>query len=194
MNRKLDAQTLKSFTHPLRLKIYELLEDRGPQTATTLAVELGENTGATSYHLRELAKHGMIEIAEGVGKGKEKYWRVTPGGFMTGPPWEEKDPAAAAGAEVMLDSTLRRRGEELARWREEGASTPQEWIEASVLAHRVFRLTAPQMGEMTREVLAVLERYRLMSEDHVQRPAEGTERVVVHFDTFPVGVSAAPPA
>ena len=33
---------------------------RGPTTATALAPRLGLNTGATSYHLRQLAQHGFI--------------------------------------------------------------------------------------------------------------------------------------
>ncbi|GAA3148079.1 helix-turn-helix domain-containing protein [Nonomuraea salmonea] len=76
--RTLDANALKSFAHPLRLRIYELLDEHGPSTATRLAALLGQNTGATSYHLRELARHGMIEVVAGMGRGKEKYWRITP--------------------------------------------------------------------------------------------------------------------
>ena len=84
--RELDANALKSFAHPLRLRIYELLDEHGPSTATRLAGLLGQNTGATSYHLRELARHGMIETVPELGKGKEKYWRIVPGGFSYGDP------------------------------------------------------------------------------------------------------------
>ncbi|WP_233160762.1 winged helix-turn-helix domain-containing protein [Actinophytocola xanthii] len=49
---------------------------RGPASATTLAAELGVNTGATSYHLRELAKHGFVEEDPGLGHGKEQWERA----------------------------------------------------------------------------------------------------------------------
>jgi DNA-binding MarR family transcriptional regulator len=62
-----DPAVLKAFSHPLR---------RGPATATTLAAELGVNTGTTSYHLRELTKHGFVEENPGTGHGRERWWRA----------------------------------------------------------------------------------------------------------------------
>ncbi|MEV0584987.1 helix-turn-helix domain-containing protein [Nonomuraea sp. NPDC050310] len=185
--RKLTGAALKSFAHPLRLRIYELLEEHGPLTATKLAGLLDENTGATSYHLRELARHDMIEIAEGLGRGKEKYWRITPGGFSTGEPWKEPDAGAVHAAQLLIDRTLGQRAEELARWRQEAASTPEEWVRGSVLGRRSLRLTSAEMHEMASEVLEVLDRFRVAAERR-ESPAE-TARVVVHFDVFPVGVT-----
>ena len=37
-----------------------ILRTEGATTATALAQRLGLNTGATSYHLRQLAQHGFI--------------------------------------------------------------------------------------------------------------------------------------
>ncbi len=53
-------QQLKALTHPTRLRMLGLLRIDGPATATTLAQRLGLNTGATSYHLRQLAQHGFV--------------------------------------------------------------------------------------------------------------------------------------
>ncbi|HET6706615.1 winged helix-turn-helix domain-containing protein, partial [Amycolatopsis sp.] len=55
---ELDPDALKAVTHPLRRRILGVLS-AGPATATKLAQALGENTGATSYHLRELARFGF---------------------------------------------------------------------------------------------------------------------------------------
>lgn len=79
---------------------------------------MGENTGATSYHLRELAKHRMIEVAQGMGRGKEKYWRVVPGGFSYG----EKDRESAEALEILLDDLVRQRGTR--SWRCWSATAP----------------------------------------------------------------------
>src|SRR5690349_5294051 len=51
-----DPAALKALGHPLRQQILRHLHRDGPATATTLAAALGENTGATSYHLRQLAE------------------------------------------------------------------------------------------------------------------------------------------
>ncbi|MEZ7131591.1 helix-turn-helix domain-containing protein [Nonomuraea sp. AD125B] len=185
----LDANALKSFAHPLRLRIYELLDERGPATATGLAVLLGENTGATSYHLRELARHGMIEVAAGMGRGKEKYWRVVPGGFSYGDP--PPDAEAASALEVLLDDLVRQRGAELARWRQGASRAPAEWVEASGFGRRSLRLTVEETAELRDQVLEVLERYRTVSDARQAQPAEGREppagHVVIHFDVLPLG-------
>ncbi|MFI7704708.1 ArsR/SmtB family transcription factor [Nonomuraea sp. NPDC049480] len=187
--RTLDANALKSFAHPLRLRIYELLDERGPSTATGLAGLLAQNTGATSYHLRELARHGMIEVVPEMGRGKEKYWRVVPGGFTYGetPP----DAQAASALEFLLDDVVRQRGAELARWREGTSRAPEEWVQASGFGRRSLRLTATETAELRDEVLEVLERYRTVS-DRRQRESpdargHATGHVVIHFDVLPLG-------
>ncbi|TXK41756.1 winged helix-turn-helix transcriptional regulator [Nonomuraea sp. C10] len=190
--RTLDTGALKSFAHPLRLRLYELLEERGPATATQLAGQVGENTGATSYHLRELARHEMIEIVPGMGRGKEKYWRVTPGGYSYGetPP----EPEAAEALEFLMDDLIRQRGAELARWREEERDAPEEWVQASGFGRRALRLTPGETVAMRDAIFAVLERYRALSDARIEEPAADPAlgRVVVHFDVFPVGARRDP--
>ncbi|WP_336204996.1 helix-turn-helix domain-containing protein [Nonomuraea sp. LPB2021202275-12-8] len=192
--RTLDAHALKSFAHPLRLRLYELLEERGPSTATQLAVLVGHNTGATSYHLRELARHEMIETVPELGRGKEKYWRVVPGGFSFG---EQPADADTAGAfEFLLDELVRQRGAELTRWREEVDGTPQEWVQASGLGRRSLRLTAKETTGMRDAVFEVLERYRALSDGRTREAPvadPATAHVIVHFDVFPVGVGGEEP-
>ncbi|WP_084533117.1 winged helix-turn-helix domain-containing protein [Nocardia fusca] len=64
--------------HPLRQRILRALAENGPATSTALGAPLGENTGATSYHLRQLAQHGFIEEAPELAKGNERWWRSPP--------------------------------------------------------------------------------------------------------------------
>ena len=58
---ELDGTALKAMAHPLRVQILRMLELRRRASVTSLAEELGETTGATSYHLRQLAQHGFVE-------------------------------------------------------------------------------------------------------------------------------------
>ncbi|MBW8766480.1 MAG: helix-turn-helix transcriptional regulator, partial [Geodermatophilales bacterium] len=48
----------------------------GPSTATHLAERLGESSGSTSYHLRQLAAFGFVEEVPGEGDGRERWWRA----------------------------------------------------------------------------------------------------------------------
>ena len=67
---------LKALTHPVRLRMLGMLRLEGPATATTLAVRLGLNTGATSYHLRQLAQHGFVEEATDLGNARDRWWKA----------------------------------------------------------------------------------------------------------------------
>jgi DNA-binding transcriptional ArsR family regulator len=47
----------------------------GSSTASRLARALGESSGATSYHLRVLAKAGLVDEDTERGNGRERWWR-----------------------------------------------------------------------------------------------------------------------
>lgn len=71
-----DIDALKALAHPPRQQLVTWLQRHGPATSADLAAEFGEDHGATSYHLRQLARFGFIEedtdrLPEGRGCGKE---------------------------------------------------------------------------------------------------------------------------
>ena len=71
------AAGLRALSHPTRLKILMLLRLEGPATATSLAGHLALNTGATSYHLRQLAEHGFIEEDGERGDARDRWWKAS---------------------------------------------------------------------------------------------------------------------
>jgi DNA-binding transcriptional ArsR family regulator len=72
--RKATWTEARALAHPLRLRLIELLRI-APSTASRLARELGESSGATSYHLRVLARVGLIEDDPEHSGGRERWWR-----------------------------------------------------------------------------------------------------------------------
>lgn len=78
-DRELDLAALKGLSHPLRVQLFNKLSELGPMTASGLAEALGESSGATSYHLRQLAKHGLVQEVEGRGTARERWWERVPG-------------------------------------------------------------------------------------------------------------------
>src|SRR5260370_18706802 len=69
-----EVRAIRALAHPLRLKLLDLLRFEGPSTATLLARHSGESSGATSYHLRLLARYGYVEEAPRTGH-PERWWR-----------------------------------------------------------------------------------------------------------------------
>src|SRR4051794_27237968 len=71
-----DPRALRALAHPTRLQLVGLLRQEGPLTATQAGERLGESPASCSFHLRQLAKWGLVEEAGG-GRGRERPWRAT---------------------------------------------------------------------------------------------------------------------
>src|SRR6478609_11448403 len=70
---------LKALAHPLRVQILDLLSTHGALTASRLADLVGESSGSTSYHLRQLARHGFVREVRDRGTARERWWERPPG-------------------------------------------------------------------------------------------------------------------
>jgi DNA-binding transcriptional ArsR family regulator len=73
-----NVDELRALAHPMRQRILRRLHEGGPATSTTLARDLGENSGIMSYHLRLLAEHDFVREVAGRGQGRERWWEATP--------------------------------------------------------------------------------------------------------------------
>jgi DNA-binding MarR family transcriptional regulator len=175
-----DPIALRALAHPLRLQLLDALAVRGRATASQLADDLGETSGATSYHLRQLARHGFIEELPGVGTTRERWWQPVTGGWSM-PASLHRQPAVAAIAgtvtSTLLENSHRRAMQflrELTRW-------PLRWqrVVAGQTAH--IELDPDQLRAFGLEVEALIERYRAMA------PGPDARRVRVELLAYPLG-------
>jgi DNA-binding transcriptional ArsR family regulator len=141
---------LKALTHPVRLRMLSLLRSEGPATATTLATRLGLNTGATSYHLRQLAQHGFVVDDAERGNARDRWWKAAHQATRSGP---ETDEAAAETMDAFLQAVAVVHTEQLQRAVEERGLLPSEWRDASTFSDWSIRLT-PLRAKAVLEVLA----------------------------------------
>lgn len=146
------AAVVRALAHPLRLRLLDLLRFEGPSTATLLAARLDESTGATSYHLRQLARFGYIEDAGG-GRGRERRWRhrnrqvILVGGA--------DDPT---GRQLVAD-LLARETHAVDRFLARGAEGAQ-WDDAAFVRVKALLLTATELEELRRGLDALLSSLR----------------------------------
>ena len=147
---------LRALSHPGRLRMLGLLRTEGPATATTLADRLGLNTGATSYHLRQLEKHGFVVEDEARGNARDRWWRAahasTRADSSTATTPEEHDTYDAYLQAVGIIYT-----ERLQRALEERRTLPPAWEEAFDLSDWNLRLTPVRAKALAEAVHALVE-------------------------------------
>ncbi len=182
--RKLDAESLKGLSHPLRVQLFDALSVYGPATASALADRLGESSGATSYHLRQLERHGFVREVEGKGTGRERWWERVPGGVSLSVTEIDDTPSNRAATQAVMRQWEQNRtvllGDFIARGFD---ALPAEWLDVSNVATANLRLTPEQLKHVTdawdvwaRQVLEPLRGQNL----------PGSRPVQIHFNAFPV--------
>jgi predicted ArsR family transcriptional regulator len=151
-----DPRALRAVAHPLRLRLLGLLRREGPLTATQAAAPLGESPAATSFHLRQLAKYGLIEEAGG-GRGRERPWRAT--ALFTSWPAAPESPELAAATELLSTVIAERYFDQLRTWLERRGSEPREWRARELFGDVAVHLTPDELSELDRSVQKLIEPY-----------------------------------
>jgi len=176
-----DPRALRALAHPTRMKLVGLLRRQGPLTATQAAALLGEVPAGASFHLRQLAKYGLVEEAPG-GRGRERPWQATAGftswsGVGGGPQLE-------AAAQLLASVVADRYHEQFIEWLEQQPREPLEWQQAASLSDFALYLTADELAELGRRLVAQLEPYLERTTDPAKRP-DGARMVTVIQLLFP---------
>jgi DNA-binding transcriptional ArsR family regulator len=189
-SRDLDMESLKALAHPLRVQLLDTLSVYGPATASGLAERLGESSGATSYHLRQLERHGFVREQAGRGTGRERWWERMPESINIGHSEHERTPAGRAASQLVYREFRTAQQRLLNDFIERGDDElPREWSNASEIRSANTRLTIEQMRDMVRAVNRVIETYVVEYRD---QDAPGARPVHIEFDAFAVVDGVAP--
>ena len=156
VTRLTDPRALRAYAHPVRMALVGLLRTEGPLTATRAGELLGESSGTCSFHLRQLAKYGLVEEAGG-GTGREKPWRAT----TTSTDWDTvtRTPEMAAATGLLQSVMAEQYFGQLLRWLEASQDEPQEWQRAAMLGDRVLYVTPAELEDLGRRVRDMLDEY-----------------------------------
>jgi len=152
-----DARILRAIAHPERNRILAELAAAGPLRAADVTRLLGIPANQASFHLRQLAKYGVVEPAPDLARdGRDRVWRlVAEEGYSLSPAEIEQQPggkaavavwqrSAAAEALTAVDAAFSLR-------REKGTHT-------SVLQHSV-KLTKDEAAELSAQLDALLQEW-----------------------------------
>ncbi|MEU2598867.1 helix-turn-helix domain-containing protein [Streptomyces hirsutus] len=182
--RSLDARSLRGLAHPLRIQLLDALRFGGPATASQLAERLGESSGATSYHLRQLAAHGFIEDAPEHGKGRERWWKAVHKGLSFDDAlFADADPDVRGAADLYLHEVATSQGRDLSTWLGNRLTWPEEWSRTWDMSSATLRLTPELTRELVEKMHALVDTYR---DRAVDEDDADTAQVRVHTRAFPL--------
>jgi hypothetical protein len=181
--RLTDARALRAYAHPTRMTLVALLRRDGPHTATRAAEAIGESVASCSFHLRQMAKYGLVEQAGG-GRGREKPWRAT-AAFTAWDNASPQDPGTAAAAQALQLALAGQYYELAARWVQGLSGEPAQWREAAHFGDTLLHLTAPELQDLGRKIEELVEPYLERLGDGSRRPAGSRPVTFLHL-AFPM--------
>ena len=181
-----DIAGLQALSHPTRLRMLGILRSEGSATASSLATRLGMNSGATSYHLRHLAKHGFIEDDAERGNGRERWWRAAHQSTRTTS--DPRSPQERDALDAFAQAIAVVHTEQLQRAVEEFGLLPEAWRSTTTTSDWGLTLTPAR----ARVLLAALEQVLEETEEDADDAEAGS--FVVQLHTFPRPGTVTPQA
>ncbi|MCF2526698.1 ArsR/SmtB family transcription factor [Yinghuangia soli] len=175
-----DLAALKTLAHPRRGRIIRHLAAHGPATSAALARALGLNTGATSYHLRELARHGFVEEIDRDGAhGRERWWQAVRADLRF-PPRSRQTAEMRAAVDEMNRLSFAADIEAFVRFQND-VDPGDPWADAAPYSRGTVHVTPAELASFFEEFITLLNRYK--------RPPQalppGARTVQTRFLAFP---------
>ena len=152
-----DPRVLRAIAHPVRNRILTELTATGPMRAADLARELGVPANQASFHLRQLAKYGLIEEApEAARDQRDRVWKATvEEGLSIDVGSLEAEPGGKAAAKVFMSNaaTFAHQIVDAAYSRDRIEGTHRSTMESAI------RLTKEEAGELGSEITDLVHRW-----------------------------------
>ncbi|WP_420112452.1 helix-turn-helix domain-containing protein [Pseudactinotalea sp.] len=175
---ELTTAQLRVLAHPMRLALLRRLRAAGAATARGLGREFDIDSGAASYHLRQLAEGGLIVEDAERGTRRERWWRaVDPVSQFAASEHRNDDDTSREYMRAVVLS----KADELQRVASAVALEPREWLEAQLFSDHTLHLDVAGMEALKGELLAVVHRYA----DYLPVDPSGARAVAAHLELYP---------
>jgi DNA-binding transcriptional ArsR family regulator len=157
-----DGAVLAALAHPLRVALLYQLNALGSRTASQCASALGETPANCSYHLRQLAKAGLVARDE-AGNGRERPWRSVYTGLSLRPAVDDADPEVVTAARATRAALANAEIEEHARLARQylrlEPRAAKAWRDVAGVNSYSLRLTAGELDELVQALDAAIRPY-----------------------------------
>jgi DNA-binding transcriptional ArsR family regulator len=178
-----DPAVMRALAHPARLAIMEHLTSTGSAvTATECAEVVDLSPSATSYHLRELARYGLVEEAPSRGDARERLWRSAVQ-TVSFDPGQQAGSEARAAEQTLVEIFVAQELERVRDWLRRAPAEPREWYDAAWQTKWILLLTAQELAELNEAVTKLFEPYVRRSRTD---PPPGVRPVSAYYTTVPM--------
>jgi predicted ArsR family transcriptional regulator len=152
-----DPRMLRAIAHPMRARILGEISAAGHLRAADVAEVLGIPANQASFHLRQLAKYGLVESAPELARdGRDRVWRPVHKGLNLNTQEMEEDTGGRAAVAV---------------WRRQASGAAKEAVERAYAARKSrdthvmisddwIRLTKAEAKELSQELIEIQERWQ----------------------------------
>ena len=180
-HRLTEPEAVRALAHPVRLELLIHLMSTGPATASECARAVGDSPSNCSYHLRVLAKHGLVE-SEDSDDGRERPWRARVTGITS--PGSEAAPGtpAATDAAALLAVSVQRDQRLLLDYLARRDAVDERWRGVDMYNSYTLRVTPEEMRELGDRLDALIRPYIAAIRD--DSPA-GADLVHANLTAFP---------
>ena len=151
------TEALAALAVPARFALLNHLLAAGPRTASQCAAVIGESASNCSWHLRALARVGLVERANDVpGDARTRPWRATAVGFdfsaASGP--------AARVARSAIGAIAAKQADELyGRYLSRQELLPEEWTAAAADNAYALDIAPDELRSLVEAVDALIRPY-----------------------------------
>lgn len=179
-----DGAVLAAMAHPLRVALLYQLNALGSRTASQCAQALGETPANCSYHLRQLAKVGLVARDE-AGNGRERPWRSVYTGLDLHPAVDDPDPEVVTAARATRAALANAEIEEHARLARQylrlEPRAPRPWRETAGVNSYSLRLTAEELADLAQALDRAIRPFIGLTRDD---PPQEARPVHLDFKAF----------
>ena len=173
---------MRALAHPLKWTLMDVLLTEGTATSTRCAEVTGESQANCSFHLRQLARYGLVEEAPSPSK-RERPWRLA----TVDQSWSRVQPDQARSEAVAeLERVfVQHEFATLMRWARTAAAYEDDWQRASMRAGAITWLTADELAGLRDQIETLMLAYRDRVTDPAIRPA-GSRLVRLFSAAYPL--------
>ncbi|MGY0464797.1 ArsR/SmtB family transcription factor [Kitasatospora sp. cg17-2] len=163
--------------HAVRAALLDLIAEWGSITSNQAAQMLRQSSGTCSFHLRQLARYGLVEEAP-TGDGRSRPWRLRWEGSLMPP--EPGTPAAGrTGGDLTPELATELEDGSYRHWLANRSAAPAEW-QRDQTSSDILHLTSDELADLGAAVRALLAPYRQ------REPRPGTHPVAAVTRLFPL--------